>query len=93
MYPKNTATPRPLYAKVANALDGAPITTGVVAYHIHGDDRNPVDGDPAEHIANGLWIYTPTRAEGNYDAFSIEFYHTDAIGHGPIVRVLTGPEE
>jgi hypothetical protein len=89
MYPKNTASPRPIHAKVVNATTGAPITTGVVAYHITGATRVAVGGTAAVHVANGLWTYTPTQGETNYDQFSIEFYHADAVADGPIVEVVT----
>ena len=90
MYPKNTASPRALRAKVVSAADGSPLTTGVVAYHIQGVTRAAVSGDAAAHVANGIWSYTPTQAETNYDEFAIEFYHVDAVGDGPLVSVITG---
>jgi len=89
MYPKNASSPRAIYATVVNASNGAPIDSGVVAYHIHGDTRSAVGGTAAAHIANGKWVYTPTQPETNYDAFAIEFYHASAVGDGPIVEVVT----
>lgn len=89
MYLKNWATPAPVYAKVVNAADGEPITTGVVAYHVTGSTRSTVAGTAAIHVANGLWAYTPTQAETNYSQFAIEFYHADAVADGPIVEVVT----
>lgn len=90
MYPKNAATPRPIYAKVTNASDGSPITSGVVAYHIQASTRAAVAGTAAAAIGtSGLWVYTPTTAETNYDAFAIEFYHADAVCDGPVVEVIT----
>ena len=86
---KNTASPHAIYAKVVNATDGAPITTGVVAFHVQGTTRAAVGGDVAAHIANGLWTYTPTQPETNYATFAIEFYHADAVGDGPLVQVVT----
>jgi hypothetical protein len=86
---KNTASPHAIYAKVVNATDGAPITTGVVAFHVQASTRAAVAGTAAAHIANGLWGYTPTQAETNYDTFAVEFYHTDAVGDGPCVQVVT----
>lgn len=97
-YPKNTASPRALQAKVVNATTGAQIIAGVVAFHIVGTTRVAVVGTAAEHVANGLWTYTPTQAETNYDQFSIEFYHSDAVSGGPLIEVVTdistgnGPE-
>jgi len=88
VYPKNTASPRAIYAKVVNASDGAPITSSVAAYHVEGTTRTSGDNS-ASHVANGLWAYTPSQAETNYDAFAIEFYHADAVGDGPIVEVVT----
>jgi hypothetical protein len=89
MYPKNASSPKPIRAKVVSATDGSAITTGVVAYHIQGSTRSAVSGTAAAHIANGVWIYTPTQGETNYDAFDIEFYHTSAVGSGPVVHVVT----
>ncbi len=89
MYPKNTSSPRRIYAKVVSATDGSPLTADVVAYHIQADTRGAVGGTAAAHIANGLWGYTPTQPETDYDAFAIEFYHTGAVADGPVVEVVT----
>lgn len=89
MYEKNASSPPPIYAKVTNAATGAPIITGVVAYHVQGSTRAAVGGTAAEHIENGLWTYTPTTAETNYTSFAIEFYHADAVADGPVVQVVT----
>jgi hypothetical protein len=89
MYPKNSASPPTIRAKVISATDGAPITTGVSGYHVQGTTRGAVAGTAAAHIANGLWAYTPTQAETNYTSFGIEFYHADAVGDGPVVEVVT----
>lgn len=87
MYAKNAASPAPIYATVVDN-DGAPITADVVVYHIQGTERVAGAGTPT-HVANGKWAYVPTQAETNYDAFAVEFYHTDAVGCGPIVEVAT----
>jgi hypothetical protein len=92
MYPKNAASPRCIYAKVVSAADGSPITTGVTAFHVQASTRGAVGGTAAAHIAYGLWGYTPTQAETNYDTFAIEFYHADAVGDGPVVQVVTGAD-
>lgn len=89
MYPKNTAVPRPIYAKVVSAADGSPITTGVAIYHLQGTTRAAAVGDSPTHLANGIWAYTPTEAETNYDTFGIEFQHADAVGDGAVVQVVT----
>jgi hypothetical protein len=89
MYLKNWSTPAPIQAKVTAVADGAPIMTGVVAFHVVGSTRVAVAGTAAAHVANGLWTYTPTQAETNYSQFSIEFYHADAVADGPVVEVVT----
>jgi pyruvate/2-oxoglutarate/acetoin dehydrogenase E1 component len=89
VYPKNTASPRALRAKVTKRTDGTPITSGVVAFHHAGTTRSAVAGDAAVHVGNGTWSYTPTQAETNYDEFGIEFYHEDAVAEGPQVTVVT----
>ena len=88
MYLKNDTSPKPIYAILVNASDGAPITSGVTAYHIQGTTRTAGAGT-LTHIANGRWAYTPTQAETNYDAFAIDFYHDDAVGKGALVEVVT----
>lgn len=87
-YLKNNASPLPVKAKVTNATTGAPITSGVAAYHITGVTR-AAGGGTLAHIASGDWNYIPTQAETNYDEFAIEFYHADAVCEGSIVQVLT----
>lgn len=89
MYPRNGSSPPPIRAKVISATDGSPITSGVVAYHVQGSTRSAVGGSAASHVANGIWVYTPTQAETNYTTFGIEFYHTSAVGYGPLVEVAT----
>ena len=89
MQPRNASTPRPVYAKVKAAADLTAITADVVAFHIQGSTRAAVGGTAAAHIANGLWVYTPTQGETNYTKFAVEFYHIDAEGLGPVVEVLT----
>ena len=88
MYKKNDTSPKPIKAKVVSATDGSAITTGVAAYHITGSTRT-AGGGTLTHVANGLWTYTPTQTETNYDEFAIEFYHTSAVSSGPIVQVFT----
>lgn len=88
MYPKNAASPPPLYATVVSAADGSPITADVAAYHVQGTTRG-AGGGTLTHVANGKWAYTPTQAETDYAAFAIEFYHADAVGDGPVVVVVT----
>ena len=88
MYPRNTASPRTIHAKVTKASDGSPIITGVECFHIEGTTRTAAD-NAETHVANGLWAYTPSQAETNFDAFSIEFYHADAVCDGPVVEILT----
>lgn len=88
MYLKNDSSPNAIYAILVNASDGAPITSGVTAYHIQGTTRTAGAGT-LTHIANGRWAYTPTQAETNYDAFAIDFYHDDAVGKGALVEVVT----
>jgi len=88
MYKKNDPSPKPIKAKVVKASDGSGITSGVTAYHITGTSRTTGSGS-LTHIANGLWSYTPTQSETNYNEFAIEFYHADAVARGPIVQVFT----
>jgi calcineurin-like phosphoesterase family protein len=88
MYKKNDPSPKPIKAKVVQASDGSGITSGVTAYHITGTSRTTGSGS-LTHIANGLWSYTPTQSETNYNEFAIEFYHADAVAGGPIVQVFT----
>jgi hypothetical protein len=92
MYPQNTTSPRGLYAKVIKTTDGSGITSGVAAYHVQGTTR-AAGGGTLTHIANGLWRYLPTQAEGDYTSFAVEFYHADAIAGGPVVAVVTGSLE
>lgn len=87
-YLRNDSTPLPIKAKAIKASDGSAITTGVTAYHITGVTRTAGAGT-LTHIANGLWSYTPTQGETNYEEFSIEFYHVDAVGSGPVVQIFT----
>ncbi len=89
MYEKNNSSPASVYAKVVKATDGSAITSGVVAFHIRAGTRQAVAGTAATHIANGVWRYTPTQAESNYDAFAIEFYHAEAVAGGPLVEIFT----
>jgi glycerate kinase len=77
-----------LRAKVVATADGSPIETGVVAYHLAGKVRAAAVGDPAEHVANGIWAYEPTAGEIAYAEYGIEFYHADAVGKGPVVNVI-----
>lgn len=91
MYLKNDSSPKPIYAILVNASDGAPITSGVTAYHIQGTTRTAGAGT-LTHIANGRWAYVPTQAETNYDAFAIDFYHASAVGQGALVEVVTATQ-
>ena len=80
---------------MVDATDGSAITAGVVAFHITGTTRAAVTGDVAAHVAgsSGVWTYTPTTAETDYDEFAIEFYHADAVAGGPMVQVVTSELE
>ena len=57
-------------------------------FHIEGTTRTACD-NAETHVANGLWAYTPSQVETNFDAFAIEFYHADAVCDGPVVQVVT----
>lgn len=88
-YPKNSASPPELHAKVVSAADGSAITSAVAAYVTpHGGSRGAGSGTLA-HEGNGIWSYVPTQAETNYDAFSVEFAHASAVGGGPLVHIIT----
>jgi len=87
-YKQNASSPEPISAKVVNSTDGAPITSGVVAYHIQGTTRT-LGAGVLTYVTNGYWSYVPTQAETNYASFSIEFYHISAVSSGPQVTIYT----
>lgn len=86
MYPKNSASPPPIKAKVPDT-DGILLESGVVAYHYTGTSRT--DGSGTLTCVSGVWNYQPTQAECNYNEFAIEFYHASALANGPVVDVIT----
>lgn len=91
-YPRNAASPPPLFAGVVNATDGAPITSGVAAQYSTGAGSQGAGAGTCQHEGNGQWSYTPSQAETNVIAFGIQFYHTDAVGDGPTISVVTSAD-
>lgn len=91
-YPKNAASPPPLFATVIAAADGAPITSGVAAKYSTGAGSQAAGGGTCQHEGNGQWSYTPMQAETNVNAFGIQFYHADAVGDGPTISVVTSAD-
>lgn len=89
MYPKNSASPPKLFATVVKAADGTAITTGVAAKYSTGAGSQAAGSGTCQHEGNGQWSYAPTQSETNVDGFGIQFYHTDAVGSGPTVSVVT----
>lgn len=88
-YPKNSASPPKLFATVVKAADGTAITSGVAAKYSTGAGSQAAGGGTCQHEGNGQWSYAPTQAETNVDGFGVQFYHTDAVGSGPNVSVVT----
>jgi hypothetical protein len=87
-YPKNAASPPPIFATVVKAADGTPITVGVAAKYSIGAHQG-AGGGTLHGEDNGQWSYIPTQAETNVSGFGIQFYHADAVGTGPTVSVVT----
>jgi hypothetical protein len=87
-YPKNAASPPPIFATVVKAADGTPITVGVAAKYSVGAHQG-AGGGTLHGEDNGQWSYIPTQAETNVSGFGIQFYHADAVGTGPTVSVVT----
>ena len=88
MYPKNAASPPPIFATVVAAASGDPITSGVTVKYSIAADQGAGSGT-CRHEGNGQWSYVPTQAETNVSSFGIQFYHIDAVGDGPSVTVCT----
>lgn len=88
-YPRNAASPPPLFATVVKASDGTAITSGVAAKYSTGAGSQAAGGGTCQHEGNGQWSYTPTQGETNVTAFGTQFYHADAVGSGPTISVVT----
>lgn len=91
-YPRNSASPPPLFATVVKAADGTAVTTAVAAKYSTGAGSQAAGGGTCQHEGNGQWSYTPTQAETNVSAFGIQFYHADAVGLGPTISVVTSAD-
>lgn len=89
MYKKNDASPKPLFALVVNASNGAPITAGVACKHYQADGTETECDNSEDHEGNGTWRYVPSQTETNETTFAVKFYHADAVGDGPLVQVIT----
>ncbi len=90
MRKRNDPVPKPIEVKVIHATTGAAITSGVTAYHRAGGSR--VEGTGTLEYSNDICRYTPVQSETDYEYYSIEFYHTSAVGNGPVANVTTCTE-
>lgn len=91
-YPRNAASPPPLFATVVKASDGTAITSAVAAKYSTGAGSQAAGGGTCQHEGNGQWSYTPTQAETNVIGFGVQFYHADAVGLGPTISVVTSAD-
>lgn len=92
MYPKNSSNPPPIHAALTEALSGLPITSGITVYHTPGGgSQGPADNSPA-HKGNGVWEYTPSQAETNYDSFSLGWYKPGVCYRVSWIHTETPPD-
>ncbi len=91
-YPRNAASPPPLFATVVKAADGAAITSGVAAKYSTAAGSQAAGNGTCRHEGNGQWSYTPTQSETNVIGFGVQFYHADAVGSGPTISAVTSAD-
>jgi hypothetical protein len=68
-------------AQLVDLTDGSPVTTGTTNIYVTGDggSQGSGSGGAPTHKGNGLWSYTPTQAETNYDHVTFTFVNAAAV--------------
>ncbi len=70
-------------AHLSARTDGSPVTSGTTNVFVTGDNGTQTAGAGAVvHKGNGLWCYSPTQAETNYNHVVFSFINSTAVNAG-----------
>lgn len=70
-------------AHLSARTDGSPVTSGTTNVFVTGDNGTQTAGAGAVvHKGNGLWCYSPTQAETNYNHVVFSFVNSAAVNAG-----------
>lgn len=75
---KNVAS-QTISAQLISKADGTNITGNTTTVYVTGDNGTQATTGTATHKGNGLWTYTPSQAETNYDYIDYTFVNTTAV--------------
>lgn len=70
-------------AHLSARTDGSPVTSGTTSVFITGDNGSQAAGaGTVTHKGNGLWCYSPTQGETNYNHVVFSFVNATAVNAG-----------
>ena len=65
--------------QLTSRTDGSPVVAGTTNVFVTGDNGTQTAGGTATHKGNGLWAFTPSQAQTNFDQIAFTFVNASAI--------------